>query len=70
MRKNVYDINYDLPYDADMQIFTALLYNSVIGMSRQTLWKSLIRTTCRFQIIFRNENETKLVELVKVKNRK
>ena len=27
MRKNVcYDINYDLPFDADMQIFTAQLY--------------------------------------------
>ena len=27
MRKNVcYDINYDLPFDADMQIFTAHLY--------------------------------------------
>ena len=27
MRKNVcYDINYDLPFDADMQTFTAHLY--------------------------------------------
>ena len=27
MRKNVcYDINYDLPFDVDMQIFTAHLY--------------------------------------------
>ena len=30
MRKNVcYDINYDLPFDADMQIFTAQLYETV-----------------------------------------
>ena len=26
MRKNVCYINYDLPFDADMQIFTAQLY--------------------------------------------
>ena len=29
MRKNVcYDINYDLPFNADMQIFTAHFYNN------------------------------------------
>ena len=43
MRKNVcYDINYDLPFDADMQIFTAQLYTKVMN---RIIWKILENET-------------------------